>query len=76
MSTREERLQEIERSVFKTITDADWARQLPRARAMGNAVREKIGTHLRRAYGGSIAGAAGNRILDVTSTQESREKTS
>lgn len=58
----------IESSVFKTITDADWARQLPRARAVRNAVRDRIAA--------AVARRGEARILDVTSTQESRDKTS
>lgn len=66
MSTREERMARIESSVFKTITDADWARQLPRARATPNAVREKMRERIRSAFAGPTAdGAQRPEILAV-----------
>lgn len=42
MSTREERMQRIEAAVYRTITDADWAVSLRRARGLGNAVSVQI----------------------------------
>ena len=42
MKTRGDILPEIERSVFRTITDADWARELRLARAKENQVRARI----------------------------------
>lgn len=42
MSTREERWPAFDRAVFRTITDADWAAALPRARAWRNGVSEQI----------------------------------
>lgn len=42
MKTRVEILPEIERQVFRTITDADWARELRAARSRLNATRERI----------------------------------
>jgi hypothetical protein len=42
MKTRLDILPEIERNVFRTITDADWARELRLARAKANQVRARI----------------------------------
>jgi hypothetical protein len=42
MKTRGDILPEIDRSVFRTITDADWARELRLARAKENQVRARI----------------------------------
>lgn len=42
MKTRLEILPEIERSVFRVITDADWERELRAARERKNAVRARI----------------------------------
>ena len=42
MKTRGEILPEIERQVFRTITDADWAREIRAARARVNVISERI----------------------------------
>ena len=42
MKTRRDILPEIERSVFRVITDADWQRELRAARSRENAVRARI----------------------------------
>ncbi len=42
MKTRGDILPEIERQVFRTITDADWAREIRAARARVNVLRERI----------------------------------
>jgi hypothetical protein len=42
MRTRAEILREIEVSVFRAITDADWERELRAARARENQVRARI----------------------------------
>jgi len=42
MKTRVDILPEIERQVFRTITDADWAREIRAARARVNAISERI----------------------------------
>lgn len=42
MKHRGEILPEIDRAVFRTITDADWARELRLARSRENAVRVRL----------------------------------
>lgn len=42
MKTRVDILPEIDRAVFRTITDADWARELRLARERKNAVRVRV----------------------------------
>ena len=42
MKTRTDILPEIERQVFRVITDADWAREIRRARERKNEVRGRI----------------------------------
>jgi hypothetical protein len=42
VKTRVDILPEIDRSVFRTITDADWARELRLARERTNAVSARI----------------------------------
>ena len=42
MKTRGDILPEIDRAVFRTITDADWARELRLARERTNAVSARI----------------------------------
>ena len=42
MRTRDEILREIEVSVFRVITDAEWERELRVARSRENAVRARI----------------------------------
>ena len=42
MKTRGDILPEIERQVFRTITDADWAREIRAARTRANQVSERI----------------------------------
>ena len=43
MKTRTEILPEIERAVFRVITDADWERELRAARSRENAITARIG---------------------------------
>lgn len=42
MKTRNDILPEIDRQVFRVITDADWARELRAARQRKNGVSERI----------------------------------
>lgn len=42
MKHRGEILPEIDRAVFRTITDADWSRELRLARSKENAVRVRL----------------------------------
>ena len=42
MKQRGEILLEIDRAVFRTITDDDWARELLAARSKHNAIRDRI----------------------------------
>ena len=42
MKTRTDILPEIERQVFRVITDADWKRELRAARARKNGVRARF----------------------------------
>lgn len=42
MKTRREILPEIDRAVFRVITDADWQRELRTARARKNEMRERF----------------------------------
>ena len=58
MKTRVEILPEIERQVFRTITDADWAREIKAARARVNVISERI------------AAAAGSKNLAQLNNQK------
>jgi hypothetical protein len=67
MSTREERMARIDAAVFRTITDADWDRELRRARSQRNAVSDQIHSlFLDADLGDSQSGMPGILTTDGT----------